>query len=279
MPVLLINSKYLAFTTWRRALITTLTQKYLIQIWKLFTSFWNDLNFKNFFRSVNYVNFVSNLNSKNCVNSIKSVSSKNCKKFVKIGKPVNELKSVKNVRFSKLGKEPVFIECKVNNVKVNFELDTGSYISTLRKSDLNSMSNSELKPTSKRAKSYGNNPIKFLGECKLNLEFNGRTVSHKFLIVEDNCTSLLGRDLCSKLDFDIKIPNCYRIYPAQDVLMDKYSNFMSDSFKSNVTEKVELPLKEGARAVYCKSRPVPFKMRDLVLKELNNLRRMALFPK
>ena len=144
-------------------------------------------------------------------------------------------------------------------------------MSTLSKTDLFKIPKFKLEPTLKKAKSYGNTPIKFLGECKLNVNFNGKTVNHKFLVVNENCTSLLGRDLCEKLNFDISIPSCYKIYPIKEDILKKYSYYMSDKFKSKVLEKASLYVNEDATPIYCKARPVPVKMRNMVLQELNRL--------
>ena len=50
---------------------------------------------------------------------------------------------------------------------------------------------------------YSNSPIKFMGETNLNLECNKINVSHTFLSVDSNSVSLLGRELCSKLNIEI----------------------------------------------------------------------------
>ena len=100
---------------------------------------------------------------------------------------------------------PVSVVCLVEDKKVSFEIDSGSYLSTISVTQLDNL-NVRVRPTKKRAKGYGNSEIKFLGEIELKVSYNGVFFPHVFLVVNKNHTALLGRDLCQKLGFMHALP-------------------------------------------------------------------------
>ena len=110
-------------------------------------------------------------------------------------------KYIHNIR--KIGFEPVQITVNVNSKPVQLEIDIGSFLTTINEEKLKKMCNIQINPTTKRAIDYSNSPIEFKGETNLNVECNNMNVSHTFLIVDSNSVSLLGRDLCSKLNVEI----------------------------------------------------------------------------
>ena len=97
-------------------------------------------------------------------------------------------------------RSPVLLNCSVNGVEVDFEVDTGSYLSTISVSQLGAIKNLLIRDTNIKAKGYGNSDIKFIGETKLLFKYKDMQIYHNFLIVEDTQTSLLGRDILAKLN-------------------------------------------------------------------------------
>ena len=99
-----------------------------------------------------------------------------------------QVKENHKLKYIHINQNPINISCKLNNKEVSFELDTGSYISTLGKEEFLRLSNAKLLPTLKQAKGYGNNVIKFLGETNVEVKFENCKIRHTFYIVESqNC--------------------------------------------------------------------------------------------
>jgi len=182
-----------------------------------------------------------------------------------------------------LDSKPVKINCALNNVKVNLEIDTGSFISTLSKTDLKDLRNYKIVNTTKRAKGYGNSVIKFVGETTLDVKFNNKRVTHTFLIVDSQQVSLLGRDLCKKLNIKIAFPAKQGNFAVNSVIgndvLSKYSNYLSDNFQSNVNHKVSLDINPETRPIFCKARSVPLKYKELVKAELGRLEKLGIISK
>ena len=128
------------------------------------------------------------------------------------------------------------------------------------------MSTVNIIPTSKQAKGYGNNIINFHGEVSLKVNYSNINIVHKFLVVGKNNVSLLGRDLCRKLNIQMSIPdvdNDGKIKHVHNIL-HSYSDFLSDKFISSVKDTVSLSVNTNTKPIFCKTRPVPFRYKELV---------------
>ena len=161
---------------------------------------------------------------------------------------------------------------------MEFEVDTGSYLSTININDVKRIPNIVITPTRKKAKCYGNNIIDFIGETMLKFKYNKRTIHHNFLVVPDDCVSLLGRDLCSKMNLKLTIPS-KNVFSLKSDLELKYRDYFANDFVSCVKEKVKLPIKTGATPVFCKPRSVPLRYKALVKEELDRLENANIISK
>ena len=128
-------------------------------------------------------------------------------------------------------------------------------------------------PTSERAKGYGNNVINFVGEFFLDVHYCCGNVSHKFLVVNANHVSLLGRGLCKKLSIKFVFPNVEdnAVNTVSEELFLKYKDYIANDFKSSVKDRVHLELKYDVEPKFCKARAVPIRYRCKVKAELSRL--------
>ena len=163
-------------------------------------------------------------------------------------------------------------------------MDTGSHLSTLNNDVLKDMHGVHVKPTRVKTRSYSGNINNFLGEAELMLKYKDVSVAHTFLIVNSNCVSLLGRDLCNKLNIKLKVPSTSAdldspVHAVQNNILIEFKDYLSDDFKANVTKAVSLEVKENVTPIFCKSRSVPVRLRDLVKKELQQLEHEGIITK
>ena len=110
------------------------------------------------------------------------------------------------------------------------------------------------------------------------MNWGNKYTCHKFLIVSDQNVCLLGRDLCSKLNIKLHLP-IKNVKSLRSEVEIKYRDYLSDSFKSCVTETVKLPMKVDANPVFCKSRSVPLRYRTLLEEELKRLEQLNVISK
>ena len=169
--------------------------------------------------------------------------------------------------------EPMLIKCHVNGKVINFEIDSGSHISTINVNEIRDMHNISVLPTNVKAKAYGENVIRFEGEVILNVCYGKFSVNHKFLVVHENCVSLFGRDLCKKLGVKLYLPSdqLEGVHSITEGIFTRYKSYLSDEFKSCVKEKVTLKLNSDLKPIFCKARPVPFRFKELIKAELKRL--------
>ena len=159
-----------------------------------------------------------------------------------------------------------------------FEVDTGSYLSTINKNELINLPNVVINETLTKAKAYGNSSIRFLGETELDFQYQKNSFKHTFLIVGGDNVSLLGRDLCAKLNIKLRLPE-KNIFSVKNQILSKYEKFLCDDFQSNVTTKVEIELEENAKPIFCKARSVPLRFKALMSKELQRLENVGVISK
>ena len=86
------------------------------------------------------------------------------------------------------------------------------------------------------------------GETDIKVAYINDSYLHKFFVVNDNSVTLLGRDLCSKLNISIVVPdssnntlnNNYQVNATDSPIAKKYELCLSDDYKSNVIVTVNL---------------------------------------
>ena len=175
-----------------------------------------------------------------------------------------------------ISNKPLLMQFKVNNKMVTFEVDTGSYLSTISKDELIGMSNVHVVDTSRKARGYGDSLVNFLGQSDLNVSYNNVTVNHTFMIVDSRRVSLLGRDLCDKFNLKFAVPS--DINRIDYDVLSKHKDYLSDNFKSCVRETVTLDI-NSSKTVFMKSRSVPSRLRDLIKDELSKLEKSGIISK
>ena len=155
----------------------------------------------------------------------------------------------------------------MNNVKLNFEFDCGSGVSTLRLADAHRIE-AAIIPSDKRMFGYGGFDIKTLGQTTVNFSYKGYHFKHTFVVVDSNCVNLFGRDLAHKLEMYLEIPNCVNNVSS---VLSEFKDYLSDDFQSNVIEEIKLEVDPNATPVFCKARTVPVRLKEAVKTELNRL--------
>lgn len=171
------------------------------------------------------------------------------------------------------------LQCSLNNVRTQLEIDTGSYLSTVNLNLISKLDKIQIQKTSVKAKGYSGNVIDLVGKIVLNVKYDNLEVYHEFFIVNNlHATQLMGRDLCEKLMVKIGIPN-ERVCSVKSGVLREFSDYLSESFSSCVTRKVCLKVKENVQPIFCKARTIPLKFKALVKIELERLEKCGVITR
>ena len=141
--------------------------------------------------------------------------------------------------------DPFSVSCKLNNVDISFQLDSGASVSTISYYDALKVQ-SVIKPTSFKVTAYNGAIIDLIGEIHVQVVYENRTFTHKFLVVSGNKVNLMGRDLCKTLGIKILLPNIVNF--TQDILSE-FREYLSESFEFNVSETVHLEVDSNAKPI------------------------------
>ena len=84
--------------------------------------------------------------------------------------------------------------------------------------------------------------------------------------------NLLGRDLLNKFDFRIvKEPKVIPVNKIVSPALNEFSHYLSESFKSCVTDKVKIDVPVDAKPVFIKARQIPIRLKLVLKNELDRL--------
>ena len=168
-------------------------------------------------------------------------------------------------------RDPINIQCRVNNIPVDFEVDSGAAVSVISENVARKV-NAQITRTSHRVLGYSGGQIDLVGEALLPISYNNVSVVHKFLIVTGDKNNLFGRDLFSQFHIHIVVnPHKLNAIQRSISVLSEFSSYFNDDFQSCVKEPVHLNVAPNAKPVYAKARQIPIRLKDKVKSELDRL--------
>lgn len=175
--------------------------------------------------------------------------------------------------------EAAKISLQVNNLKVFFEIDTGSGISAI--SDIfyqKHFSNFKKYEANLKLKSYNGLNIQTLGYILVDVSYDKITKKNlKCFIIKSGGPPLIGRDWLKELNISVDsyLNNIQCDFPHVDklseYLLSKFPNVFKNELGKFKAGEIKLYLKPDARPIFCKPRSLPFALKDKVEKELDKL--------
>lgn len=173
------------------------------------------------------------------------------------------------------------LEFEVDNVKVAFEIDTGSPVSIIGCNLFNkSFRKFKLEPCGIGLRSYCNTPLKILGFFWVKVKLNEKQGKLRLYVVNMDKDPIVGRDWIVALQ-----PNLNSLFlneiggftPQIDVtaelekLKEKYSNVFKGDLGKIANFQAKINLKPGTTPVFMKHRSVPFALKEAYDNELDAL--------
>ena len=165
----------------------------------------------------------------------------------------------------------------VNNAPIKFIIVIGSPVTLIPQRLFNKIT--EVEELKTNYKDVNDNRIDLLGQTKALVKTNSTTLQLPPLITKANITLLMGLDWMKRLGItlntttnDIKIHNIKMHETEKKIL--KLKNEYKDLFYNNTEIKdfeVKLDLKEDAKIIQQKGRPVPIHLQNQVAEEIKRL--------
>ncbi|XP_026327853.1 uncharacterized protein K02A2.6-like [Hyposmocoma kahamanoa] len=166
----------------------------------------------------------------------------------------------------------------IKNRPFQFEIDSGSTVTVvsevLYKTHFKDV---PLSNTMKQLMTYNGKKIECVGIFRLPISYAGQTHVIVFYVIRDGGPPLLGRDFISAFNLQLVPVNfCVDSVPPVELLQQQYSELFSDKLGTFNKYKIKLLLKDNAKPVFCKARPVAFALRDKVNHEIDRLVRLGI---
>ena len=177
---------------------------------------------------------------------------------------------------------PYVVNVQLGKTKVNWRMeeDTRASRSTVSKRVNDSVSSNSLQHAGIILRSYSGEKIPVLGKISVPVKYDNQEKVLDLIVVEGNLPALFGRDWLSRIKLDWK--NRFRV--KEEVIKDTFSVPKSETFPAEFNHLLfssqgsgikgfigSLKLKEGAKPVFMKNRPVSYFLVEKVEKEYDRL--------
>jgi hypothetical protein len=168
----------------------------------------------------------------------------------------------------------------IDGKELRMQVDNGSRCSLISAQNFKKLKVlARIERTSKRFKPYlGNNCFDVLGKVRVNVLFRKRRECLKLYIVDDEkADTIMGREWMRALGLKIQYEVNYIENDSENncTYEREIEEEFSDLFEKKIGKipgiKLAYRVKDNPRPICCKSRPVPYSLRDRVDKELDYL--------
>lgn len=176
---------------------------------------------------------------------------------------------------AKSDRNVIWVKPTINGKSIEMELDTGSGVSVMSKSDCEKWwPNCELEKTKLVLKTYSGEHLVPVGVLRCQVQINSQSENLNLYVVENDNRPLFGREWLHALRLDwseIKALSVANTKSKLDELKTKYKSVFRKEVGHVKGVEAHLTLKEGAQPKFVKARSVPFAMKPKIEKELDKL--------
>ena len=152
------------------------------------------------------------------------------------------------------------------------EIDTGAAVSIM------SSKSPTLQKTTVRLRTY----MASNGQMSVNVRYGSYNGKHTLYVIKGDGPCLLGRDWLHHIQLDwasIKAVHMSKGPSKVEALVQKYPEVFQSGLGTMNSFKAHLHMKEGAKPKFCRPRPVPFAIKELVGRELDRLEEAGIVVK
>ena len=171
------------------------------------------------------------------------------------------------------------MELLVNDLRLVFDVDTGSEYTIIGYKEWERLGSPSLRRSSLKLECYQGQPLDIQGECEVTVEYNGKRSKHNMVVIKEEGIPLLGLQWMQDLDIDLNLlvhktnrikteaTNAYSQVKLQEIL-EKHKSVFSDELGHCTKVKAHIQLVDDAHPKFFKPRPLPFALVDAVKEEI-----------
>ena len=172
------------------------------------------------------------------------------------------------------GPDVFILTALVNNRPIKFLLDSGSPVTLILKSQFNRLT--PLKQLETENRDVNDNQIRFEGKTTATVELDGKRNNLEIMVTTKKTNPLLGLNWMEKLGITLDTGktgpqmNHVTVDPDITTLKRKFKKFIQENHTVKGLE-VKIQLKEDARLIQQKGRPIPIHLQQSGEREINKL--------
>ncbi|XP_063634987.1 uncharacterized protein K02A2.6-like [Cydia splendana] len=175
---------------------------------------------------------------------------------------------------------PYVLSMKVNKRNIDMEIDTGICISCISYDCyIRTLGNFKLQPSDVSMRYYTGERVIPVGKLCLNVQYGQVNKELDLYVIKRGMTSLLGRQWIHELGVTLPIlVPCNKLDREnigqkfdENVFSSRFKEVFEDGLGRFTGGKVGFALREGARPVFLRARPLPYALREPVERALDQL--------
>ncbi|XP_054723430.1 uncharacterized protein K02A2.6-like [Uloborus diversus] len=176
---------------------------------------------------------------------------------------------------------PILVQVKIENKTVNMELDTGGTVSVMCIKEFRKISNKEIQPTNLVFKTYRGDKLVPLGYVTVKVEYQNQKSDLNLYIVKENSDTIFGREWLYKINLDWSAIKTLKTSNELSLkkLLEEYKEIFDGKLGEINNHEVKLNLKPNSQPIFCRSRPVPFTLKNRVESEIDRLEKEGIIEK
>ena len=173
----------------------------------------------------------------------------------------------------------VHVDVELDGHKVNMQVDTGATVSIISEVLYNKVfKNHPLDPTTMSLKTYSGDKLALRGQFEVPVQYEGQRAKLPLVVVSGEKPALLGRNWLKAIKLDWGSIFSVRNEKQIDEILQKHKPVFQN--KGTIKHfKAKLHVKENAKPVFHRARPVPYALKAKVEAEIDRLEKQGIISK
>ena len=175
--------------------------------------------------------------------------------------------------------KPLTVLVTINGKSVVMEIDTGSAVSIISDTVFSSVFElANLQETEVKLCTYSGEQLPVKGKITCEVSYNGQSYTLPLIVLAGKGPTLLGRDWMQQIRLDWS--TIFQIKAMKDdplqSLLQPFESIFKDELETYTGEKAKIYIDQLVMPKFCKARPLPYAMREMVEKELQRLETLGI---